>query len=259
MSDRLGISNNLLQGIPESLRVELIDAFRAIVTNYQERRWEPAELNGGKFSEVVYSVLLGYIEGQFPSKPSKPRNFLDACKKLELSASPTSRSVRIQIPRILLGLYEIRNNRNVGHVGGDVDPNEMDATFVLYAAKWVMAELIRIFHSVSSQEALHAIESLMEKDAPLVWVSGETKRVLDTKMSYSDQVLVLLYNENGPAKVVNLLNWTEYGNISRFKNELLKNLHRRRLIEYDKNLGSVLITPLGSRDVEQRILQRTPI
>ena len=30
-----------------------------------------------------------------------------------------SRSLRIQVPKVLLTIYEIRNNRGVGHVGGE--------------------------------------------------------------------------------------------------------------------------------------------
>lgn len=63
------------------------------------------------------------------------------------------RSFQILIPRLLPALYEIRNNRNVGHVGGDVDPNFMDSTAVLGTANWIMAELVRVFHSVSTPEA----------------------------------------------------------------------------------------------------------
>jgi len=59
------------------------------------------------------------------------------------------RSFQILIPRLLPALYEIRNNRGVGHVGGDVDPNYMDATMVVGAVKWIMGELTRVFHSVS--------------------------------------------------------------------------------------------------------------
>ena len=35
-----------------------------------------------------------------------------------------SLSVRIQISRMIVALYEVRNNRNVGHVGSEVDPNQ---------------------------------------------------------------------------------------------------------------------------------------
>jgi len=59
----------------------------------------------------------------------------------------------VLIPRLLPVLYEIRNNRGVGHVGGDVDPNHMDAEAVQAMASWVMAELVRIFHGVKTEEA----------------------------------------------------------------------------------------------------------
>jgi hypothetical protein len=47
---------------------------------------------------------------------------------------------------VLVALYQIRNNRGVGDVGGDVDANQMDASYVLHSVHWVMAELVRILH-----------------------------------------------------------------------------------------------------------------
>ena len=41
----------------------------------------------------------------------------------------------------------------VGHVGADVDPNHMDALCVLQMSKWVFAELVRIFHGTTTEEA----------------------------------------------------------------------------------------------------------
>src|SRR4029079_6642275 len=113
-------------------------------------RWEPSELNGGKLCEVAYSILKGYVDGRMPPRPKKPRNMVDACRALEAADdSVFPRSVRIQIPRMLIALYEIRNNRGVGHVGGDVNPNEMDSRVVLETSKWIMAELVRLFHNLT--------------------------------------------------------------------------------------------------------------
>lgn len=116
-----------LSGLSSALRGELLAAYEEIVRNYRERRWEPSELNGGKLCEVVYSILRGHVDGRMPARASKPRNMVDACKALESADQSFPRSVRIQIPRMVMALYEIRNNRGVGHVGGDVDPNAMDA------------------------------------------------------------------------------------------------------------------------------------
>ena len=120
-----------LNAIPAGLRTPLLKEYESIVQNYMERRWSPSELSGGLFCEIVYTILDGHAKGSYASKPTKPSNFVGACKKLE-SNTGVPRSFQILIPRLLPALYEIRNNRGVGHVGGDVDPNHMDAQAVLF-------------------------------------------------------------------------------------------------------------------------------
>src|SRR5207248_1326638 len=111
-----------LSAIPAGLRQPLIDCYNEIARNFAEHRWEPAELNGGKFSEVVFSILDGTLSGNYPSGPQKPANMVEACRALEKrppsAGRSGDRSLRILIPRMLPVLYEIRNNRGVGHVGG---------------------------------------------------------------------------------------------------------------------------------------------
>lgn len=58
---------------------------------------------------------------------------------------------------------EIRNNRGVGHAGGDVDPNDRDATAVPYMSKWLVAELVRVLHTLTSAEATEIVEVLIER------------------------------------------------------------------------------------------------
>ena len=41
--------------------------FNKILRNFRERRWEPAELDGGKLCEIVYSILRGHVDGSFPA------------------------------------------------------------------------------------------------------------------------------------------------------------------------------------------------
>lgn len=243
-----------LSGIASGLRTELVNSFSLIVRNYEERRWEPSELNGGKLCEVVYSILRGHVDGKMPAKATKPRNMLDACRSLE-SADPTifPRSVRIQIPRVLVTLYEIRNNRGVGHVGGDVDPNGMDARLVLESAKWVMAELVRVFHSVPVDEASEVVGRLVERTLPIVWELGDVKRVLNPSLSKKDQTLLLLYSSDGPVGEAQLVDWVEHSNASVFRRDILRRAHRDRLIEYSDSTGLVSLTPLGIQHVEDNL------
>jgi hypothetical protein len=192
------IEDELLGLLPKTLRAELLSAYGEILRNYRERRWEPSELNGGKLCEIVYTIVKGQLSNAFPSRSSKPRNMVDACRALENSSSTHPRALRIQIPRMLLALYEVRNNRGVGHVGGDVDPNHMDATCVLEMSKWLLGELVRVFHNVSTEVATTAVDSLIERTDPIVWKVGAKLRVLDTRLSITEKTLVLLYHRRGP-------------------------------------------------------------
>lgn len=246
-----------LAAIPESLRTPLVEAFNEIVRNYREKRWEPASLNGGKLCEIVYSIVLGHLTGQMPSKPQKPANMVDACRALE--KMPTvgivgERSAKIQIPRILLGVYEIRNNRGVGHVGGDVDPNHMDATFVLYASKWLLAELIRIFHQVNTAEASEIVEALIERVTPVVWAIDGQRRVMDPSLSMKQKVLLLLYDAGGTASEPDLFRWSEHSNQTVFRRDVLRRAHSEKLIEYNEAARIVSISPRGSEVVESSLL-----
>lgn len=245
-------ADHALAGLPSGLRSELLKAFDGIVTHYRAGRWEPSELSGGKFCEVVYSILKGHVDGKYPAKASKPKNMVDACKALEQAAG-FPRSVRIQIPRMLVALYEIRNNRNVGHVGGEVDPSHMDAVCILSMTKWILADLVRVFHDLGVDEAAAVVEALTDRDIAAVWEVGGKKRVLHDGLSASDGMLLLVYSAAGEVKDEDLIDWLEYANASRFRNSVLGDAHNQRLIEYDRKAGTVVLSPIGARYVEENL------
>jgi hypothetical protein len=249
-----------LQAIPAGLRDPLIDCFSQIGRNFAERRWEPAELNGGKFCEIVYTVLNGTLSKTYATAPAKPPNMVNACRALEQmppsAARVGDRSLRILIPRLLPVLYEIRNNRGVGHVGGDVDPNFQDAVAVYQMASWVMAELIRIFHQVSIDDAQETVNTLVDRKHPVIWQSGGIRRVLDPSLTKGDQSLLLLYSAGGWVEEKDLAEWVDYSNLTQYRNRVIIPLHDSRHVEYDKNLRRIQLTPRGSEDVEKRLLPK---
>lgn len=244
--------SEILSSLPLGLRAELFDCFNEILRNYREMRWEPSELNGGKLCEVVYSILRGYVDNNFPLTSSKPQNMVDACRALEQNTS-FPRSIRIQIPRMLIAMYEIRNNRGVGHQGGDVNPNHMDATAVVYMAKWVLAELVRIFHQVETTVATSVIDRIVERELPIIWIVGTKRRILDTTLTMKDKMLVLLYTSKEAVAETELVDWLEHSNSSTFRRDVLKPAHRNRLIEYDARGRTVQISPKGILYVDQHI------
>ena len=252
----------IFPALPKGLRGSLSQTYQEIAANFAERRWEPTELNGGKFCEAVYSIVNGALSGTFPSKPSKPKDMRAACLALESNAPNPKlvgdRSLRILIPRMIPALYEIRNNRGVGHVGGDVDPNFMDATAVYGMASWILAELIRIFHGVSIQEAQETVDALVERKLPLIWEVGDVKRVLDPAMPTKDQALLLLYQKPAWVAEADLAKWIEYRSASMFRARVLEPLHKVRFIEFDKAGARVRISPVGAKHVEDKIIKSRP-
>lgn len=229
--------------IPSRLRESLLAEYLEIVENYAERRWRPSELAGGRFCEVVYSIIEGYGSGIYPTEVVKPRNFLEACRRLE-ARDNVPRSFQILIPRLLPGLYEIRNNRNVGHVGGDVDPSYMDATAVVSLTSWILAELARVFHNVSTEAAQSLVDQLAERRSPLVWVSGSVRRVLDSRMRLREQILVLTASATPPVATADLTSWTESKNRGYFF-RVLRELHKLRLIDLNELESHVVLLPPG--------------
>lgn len=249
----------ILANLPGGLRDPLLQSYQEIARNYAEHRWEPSELNGGKFCEVVYSIVSGSIRGLFPTRLSKPRDMVQACRALEGTPEDLSRtgdrSLRILIPRVLLALYEIRNNRGVSHVGGDVDPNFLDATAVFEMASWVLAELVRIFHNISTREAQEIVDVLIERKHPIIWQIRDLKRVLDPSMTIVDQTLLLLHQRPAWVSESNLARWVEYSSVSMFRTRVLRPLHKKRFIEYDAQQRRAHISPYGVARVEQQVLK----
>jgi hypothetical protein len=251
--------SRVLAGLPPALRGSLLACYQEIMSNYLERRWEPSELNGGKFCEAVYSIISGAVKGSFPAHASKPSNMLDACRALEKEPANASRvgdrSLRLLISRILPVLYEIRNNRGVGHLGGDIDANHMDAEAVQAMASWVMAELVRIFHGITTAEAQETVDVLVERKSPIIWEIEGRKRVLDPGMSARNQVLVLLHHSSGWVPVTDLLDWVEYSNASVFRSGVLMPMHKMRMIEFDFGQDRARISPRGVTELEETVLK----
>lgn len=242
--------------LPSTLRDDLLSAFNDIVKNYREHKWEPSELNGGKLCEAVFTIIEGWLEGgRYPARAKKPNRFPDTCWALSQKYANVqdSRSPRILIPRMMIGLYDIRNNRGVGHAGAEVDPNYMDATVVLYTAKWLMAELVRLLHSLHIDEATAIVDGLIEREVAWVWTHGEKRRVLRTDMTWKQQALVLLLTDAGDVAEADLFRWLEHPGVPSFRKDVLKQLHKSRLIDYDTDKRTIRLLPPGVTAAEELV------
>ena len=154
---------------------------------------------------------------------------------------------------MLPALYEIRNNRDVGHVGGDVDPNFMDASYAVATASWIMGELIRVFHALDPRDARRAVDDLTQLKTPLVWIDEEVRRVLDPSMKLADQCLLLIASAGKTANLAKLALWTETSNRT-YLRKIIITLHKARKIEAAKPDESIRLLPAGAAAVRELLI-----
>lgn len=245
-------ASRALSAIPPGLRDPLIAEYKTIVQNFLEQRWLPSELSGGWFSEIVYTILEGHAKKAYAAGTHKPTNFVEACRKLE-SNTHVPRSFQILIPRMLPALYEIRNSRSVGHVGGDVDPNHMDSVAVLSSSNWIMAELVRVFHGLTVSEAQKVVDALAEVRIPIIWSDGGgVKRVLRPELKLQEQLLLLIATSIPDVSSKELIDWTEYKD-TKYVMRTIRGLHAKRFVEFTEKTDRVKILPPGTKFVQELI------
>ena len=248
--------SSALVGVPSQIREKLVTSYTALKRNLAESRLDSAGLNAGKLCESVIRLLQQRTFGTYTAFGTKIPNFADECRKIITSSTtiPITDSEKRIIPRALVFLYTMRSTRGVGHIGGDVDSNIVDIETMGSISDWIICELIRIHHGMSLEEAQDLVDSLAVRRVPDIWDIAGKKRVMKDGLSAREQSLLLLYSTRDSAVLTeDLISWVEYSNPRVFKSKVLTQLHKDRLVEWDKNTDTVTLSPKGAREVEKHI------
>ena len=153
-------------------------------------------------------------------------------------------------------MYTLRNKRGIGHVGGDIDANRVDALTILHAADWTICEMIRLYHGLSLEEAQDLVDNLTQRKLPMVWEVAGKRRVLREGLGAADETLLLLYWQDESAVLAeDLCEWVEYSELYHYKKNVLGKLHSARLVEFDRDSDAVHLSPLGVLRVENDVLK----
>jgi hypothetical protein len=245
-----------LANVSSLFRAKLIKAYLELKQNFAEHRYDTAGVSTGKYCEVAIRLLQHKVLHTCTPFGKHINNFADECQKLvQAPATAGNESERVVIPRALAYLYTMRNKRGIGHVGGDIDANAIDIATMVRIADWIMCELIRINHGLSLEQAQDIVDGIFLRQLLTVWEVSGKKRVLKDGLKTRDQTLLLLYScEESVILVEDLCSWVEYSNLHIFKNKVLAELHKQRLIEHDKETDSVFLSPKGADYVEKTLL-----
>jgi hypothetical protein len=249
-----------LSGIKQPFRKKIIGTYqelkRRFARAFYDSAWDSSGLSVGKFCEAVLRFLQDHLTSTSISFGTHIPNFPDECRKLvTLPATAGLESLRVIIPRALVFLYTMRGKRGIGHVGGDVDANAIDAATVVRLCDWVFCELIRAFHGLSLEEAQGIVDAVSQRIIPAIWEIGGRKRILRKGLDYREKVLLLLYSDTDNGVLPeDLFDWCEYSSMTAFRRTVLKPLHKDRLIEWDQQSDIAYISPSGIQRVEEEIM-----
>jgi hypothetical protein len=190
--DRAQLIVALSNGMPAVLATDLAD-------DYLQMRQDLAtgtlgRSSVGKFVETLVQVLEHLDTGAYTAKPD-----VDAyLRTLESKARKLPDGLKIVAARVGRSMYTMRNKRNIAHKG-EVDPNRFDLQYLVGAAQWILAELIRNVSALPMQQAGALVEQVTVPIGGLVQDFGGRKLVLAT-MSIPEEILVVLHSHH-PAAV----------------------------------------------------------
>lgn len=247
-----------LPKLPSALRKRLIKNYSTLKNQALEGQHDTIGHQAGKLAEVLIRIVQNILTGTYTPLSQGLGNFKSECEHLEQTPKTAGpEGLRVILPRALLLLYTLRNKRDFGHAGGEVDANEIDALTAMQVADWCMCELIRVCHSLPLEDAQLLCNAIAERKLPILWNILGRKRILDTSLSYRDQTLLLLYSEiEMGIPTEDLFEWTEHSHRTNYRRDILAKLHKARLIEWDKDTEMAIISPTGIDEVERSILPK---
>jgi hypothetical protein len=222
-----------------------------LIDDFRKGDWEDAIAKGGKFVEAVMKALwvaagetvpdgrhfsAGSLMDQLPSKTILPD------------------SLRVTIPRACRFVYDIASNRGARHDPTGIDANEMDATAVVSACSWVLAEMIRYSQRDGDPDQAKAIvDGLVRKRFP-----------------FFEDIDGRLYTEIGRSALeVGLLILSRAYPLRLSRAELIKSIERHghgrsnaavavsRLLKYadEDDRGGLFLRAVGLRKAEEIIAE----
>lgn len=174
-------------------------------------------MSGGRFAEAVLRFLEWRESGGNYTLIGEQLNRQTILNKVRNNAS-LPEGLRFQVANCCEILMDIRNKRNVAHLGTIIGVDEMDAHLVMRLATWTLAEIVREESNLSAQDAQALIGRLSARRLPLVEEVGGDPIVVATDLPARERALVALYsNYPNPMNVKELRKAVGYSHSTRFR------------------------------------------
>lgn len=236
--------------VPTPIVAAVRTEYATLASRYARRDWGPASLNGGRLAEALFRYLEWKHSGTYTAigRQIKAR---DATLNRVRDDTSLADGIRFHIRRCVDLLFDVRNKRDVAHLGTDVDVKEMDSRLVMRLASWAVSEVVRIESGLTAPAVQALVDRLAATHLPLVEEVGGDLLVVGTHLKAADRALVALYHQYPePLTIVELRSATKYNNATRFK-AIVSELAKHALVH--QSGPDVHLTKKGATWIEGHI------
>ncbi len=243
------VRKGVVASLDAGLADELLASYQEAKRNFYLGGLRLSAVEGGRFCEAAFRLLQQRTTGKFDVLGKQVDSDALIKQLANIPAAQLPDSVRLHIPRALRVVYDIRNKRDNAHLADGIDPNLQDASLVVSILDWVLAEFVRLYHSVTPDEARNMVESIVTRITPAVEDFDGVLKVLRTDLGASDFVLVLLY-QRGPqgAAFADLESWVRPKMRSNLRRTLTSLEHDKAYVHGSSD--TLRITRSGQQYVE---------
>lgn len=253
--DRATLVAELVPPLDATLASKMLDEFISLERRFVLRDWEPAELDGGQFCEILARIFYHLDSGNL----SLTRSVDDCLSYLENDATPHQINPRhnaLHPARVIRTAYKFRSQRGAVHISPTYEANHMDAKFIIEAVRWLMNETLRLFWRGDREKVAAAVREILQFEAPCVGRFEDAILVQRTDLSADEEVLVLLHyaGESGFTR-------KELGQFAQFSPpaitsslQRLTSPQSRQVIQVAK--GRYRLTDLGEKRVREQLAEK---
>lgn len=234
---------------------QLLDEFISLERRFVLGDWEPAELDGGQFAEILARAIYHVDSGTL----NRSKGFEECIAYLEndkgASHAITPRHDAIHMARVMRTIYKFRSQRGAVHISASYSANHMDARLMVECARWLMTETLRLFSQQAQNEAAKTIRELLQFDVPCIGRFEDIIIVQRTDITAEEEVLVLLHyaGETGFTR-------SELGAYARCSATSVTRSLQRLISPAFRQVvltgGHYLLTGLGSKRIREQLSEK---
>lgn len=196
--ERNYLISQLVPPLDENLVTQLVNEFTSAERRFIQRDWEPAELDGGQFCEILSRIIYHMDSGNL----NRDKEFGLCLKYVEndqVTHLINPRSNALHLAKVLKTVYKFRSDRGAVHISPTYSPNHMDSKFIIESIRWCMNESLRIFWNGDREKVAKVIRELLQFEVPAIGVYEDIVRVQRTDLTAEEEMLILLHyaGENG--------------------------------------------------------------